>query len=253
MSELRNSDFMLEVAKGNIPGHSSVLKFGQNPDVDTGTEDIWDGGGTYAFYPTAAIAVDIVSTSGSDTHDITVFGLDGTGALQQEVITLTGTTEAPLSNTYWRIFRMVNTNTSANVGTITCAAAGGGSGVGDNVVAAQMTISFEQTLMALYTVPLGKTAYVTEWGASADQGGAGATPALFDVVLFVRPNSAVATFGVFQVKSHHGLISSGTSHFQHRFMPYFKIEALSDIVIRGTSSVNDADMHADFDIILVDN
>ena len=29
-------DFILEVSKGNVPFHSTVDKFGENPDVDTG-------------------------------------------------------------------------------------------------------------------------------------------------------------------------------------------------------------------------
>ena len=48
--------FLLRVAKGEIPGHSIVSKFGQNLDVDSGLyEDIWEGGGTYP-YPANGVA-----------------------------------------------------------------------------------------------------------------------------------------------------------------------------------------------------
>ena len=45
MTEFRNTNFGLEVAKGNIPGHSIVHKFGNAPDFDTsdGVVDVWDG------------------------------------------------------------------------------------------------------------------------------------------------------------------------------------------------------------------
>ncbi len=45
---------MLEIAKGNVPGHSTVNKFGRNTDIDTAAkEDIWDGGGLWVA-PTQA-------------------------------------------------------------------------------------------------------------------------------------------------------------------------------------------------------
>lgn len=45
----RQSD--IDVAMGRVPGTTYINKFGHNPDVDTGAaEDIWCGGGIYAFY-----------------------------------------------------------------------------------------------------------------------------------------------------------------------------------------------------------
>ena len=56
MSYLANRDFYLEVAKGNIPGHSSINKFGNNPAVATSsTETIWSGSNLYTFPTTADI------------------------------------------------------------------------------------------------------------------------------------------------------------------------------------------------------
>ncbi len=250
-----SADLMLEIPAGNIPGQSSVNKFGRNQTIQKAAdEDIWDGGGSYAFYPTTAIAVDIVSTDGGDTQDYEVFGLDGTGALQSEIITATGDTAKDLANDYWRIFRVVNTNTTANAGTITIAADGGGGGVADNVVAAQITIGFNQTLMALYTIPIGKTGFMTQYGASMDGNANLITDSHIDVR--VRPASSVSVRGIFQVKSHHGLLPAGSSHLQHSFMPYFKIEALSDIAMRGGVNASGdpaVDYHADFDLILVDD
>jgi hypothetical protein len=43
MTELRKTDFALEVAKGNIPGHTSVNKYGHAKDgLQTTATDIWD-------------------------------------------------------------------------------------------------------------------------------------------------------------------------------------------------------------------
>ena len=68
MTELRNTDFMLEVAKGNIPGHSQMNKYGHNELVTAASdpEDVWGGGGLYAFYFTANQTVEAVSTDVDD-------------------------------------------------------------------------------------------------------------------------------------------------------------------------------------------
>jgi len=62
------SDFLIEVAKGNVSGHRVINKFGNNPDVDTNTdpEDVWGGGGIYAFFYTTNQTVEAVSTETTD-------------------------------------------------------------------------------------------------------------------------------------------------------------------------------------------
>ena len=70
MSNFGSTEFYLEVSKGNIPGHSTMSKFGENPDIDTGSFDsIWDGGGVYSA-PSVAQLHDVVSTSASDAGTI---------------------------------------------------------------------------------------------------------------------------------------------------------------------------------------
>lgn len=67
LSPSKFASYFLEIAKGNVPGHSAFSKFGENPDIDTasGFETIWDGGGVYAA-PTVATLHDVVSTSTTD-------------------------------------------------------------------------------------------------------------------------------------------------------------------------------------------
>ncbi len=69
------SDFFLEVAKGNVAGHSAHRIYGRNPDIDTNSdpEDIWDLGGLHV-QPTAPRIHDIVSTSAQDTGSIIASG-----------------------------------------------------------------------------------------------------------------------------------------------------------------------------------
>ena len=67
MSNLGTTDFGLEIAKGNVANHSAINKFGENPDIDTGSTDtIWDGGGVYVP-PTVARVHNVASSLAGDT------------------------------------------------------------------------------------------------------------------------------------------------------------------------------------------
>jgi len=68
-------DFLTDVAKGIIPNHSAVSKFGHNEDVDTGTvpETLWDGGGIY-LPPTEPRIHNIKSSSIEDAGSVVSSG-----------------------------------------------------------------------------------------------------------------------------------------------------------------------------------
>lgn len=76
MSRTLTKDFFFEIAKENIPKHSFIIKFGENPDITSaaGFEDIWDGGGTYVP-PTQARLHNIIS---SDINDVGTVVSSGT-------------------------------------------------------------------------------------------------------------------------------------------------------------------------------
>ena len=65
------TDFFLEVAKGNVPGHSFITKFGENPTIAAaaGFEDVWDGGGIY-LNPVAAVVHNVSSSLAADTGTV---------------------------------------------------------------------------------------------------------------------------------------------------------------------------------------
>ena len=181
-------DFWAEVAKGNVSGHSLINKFGRNTDIDTGTdpEDIWDQGGLHVP-PNLARIHDIVSTDANDTsagtgaRTIRVEGISSGWAAQAETITMNGTTNVPTTLTYHRIHRMYLLTAGSgevNAGNITATAQT------DATVTAQITASMGQTLMAIYTVPLNKTGYLTNiWGAISRSSPAGAN---IELELYLR-------------------------------------------------------------------
>ena len=74
--------FGLQVSRGQIQGHSTVIVFGYNPDVDTTEESVWPDGGTIP-HPTSASVLKISSSSANDTaagtgaRTVYIEGLDG--------------------------------------------------------------------------------------------------------------------------------------------------------------------------------
>ena len=66
MTFFPDRDFLIEVAKGNIPGHSLIPVIGRSPAIGSvGFTDIWDVGGDKTV-DTSAVAYEIVSTSTDD-------------------------------------------------------------------------------------------------------------------------------------------------------------------------------------------
>lgn len=236
-----NEEFYLKVAKGEIPGYSIMGKFGQNDDLNTATyEDIWDGGGIYP-YPTDATApiTHLVSDDNTDTEPIEVQGLDVNGTLTLQTITSTGTTLVALTTPLWRVFRLKNEGTTDLQGLL-CAV-----NSTNTVTYACINDGNNQTLMALYTVPLGHTAYLIQ----GTNGLAGTSRAYA-----VAGKLQMRKYGkVFQLKKTFGLQSDGTSYM---IMPHplpGKIPALTDIRVSAISSASGGVINSTFEILLIED
>lgn len=241
-------DLFYEVSRQNISGASSVLKFGRNVDVDTGAvEDIWDGGGTWTP-PTAARGHNVRSSNACDVSDgagartVEIFGLDTDYVQQNETITLNGTTNVSTSGSYVRIHRMIVRTAGSdgiNHGDITACAPT------EDTVTAQISASFNQTLMAIYTVAASHTAYMTSFYANMLRNN---TTGAANIFLKVQPDGEPL-----QIKNVQGLIGAGTSHFSHLFGLPFRVTEKSDIRIQADVTANNTDIAAGFDLALVAN
>lgn len=239
--------FPLAVSNGRYTGYSVVDKFGENPLIDTGTtpEDIWEGGGTYSYDAdgTAPI-VSLISDDIADTEPIQILGLDIDGNEVEQTITLTGTTRVALTTPLWRVYRMINVGSSDLVGTCYCyVGTGGVPAVADT--RAIIDNGNNQTLMALYTIPLGKVGFLYrgELGASRSVS-AGESQCAY----YSRRYS-----GLFTIKKRVNLSNAGTSIYQdERSFPDI-IPGLTDIKLRVESvSANGMGIFGTFDILLVD-
>jgi len=259
-----SSDFLFEVAKGNIPGHTSDNKFGRNIEVDSGvTADVWDGGHTVAsggtsliwLAPTAARIHTIASTSANDDTG-------GTGANSVKINylpdwdtgeateTVTGDLNAgiAMSNAAVMINRMEviiqSTSTTTNAGEITATAAT------DSTVTARIRIGQGQTQTAIYGIPSTQKLKIGRFYANVNK--AGGAAGLLDTTMLA--NTAPDTNPTeFITKHTFGLQTVGTSAFT---IPYYvpkKIDGPAIVKVQVASNTNDMDVSAGFDFVVVDN
>lgn len=252
ISNLNPEDFYFAIARGNLSGINYVHKFGRNPDIDTseGFEAVWNGGGDYTgFNATAAETVEVFSSDGDDTsagtgaRTVELFGLDGDYLEINETVTLNGATAVDTVNTYLRLSRA-----------IVRSAGSGGENAGDITVRQKTTTAnvfcavptgYNQTMIAAYTVPAGKTAFITSWFACLSR----KNNALSQVKMLMRPLDEV-----FHVKEEFTVAYTGTSYILREYqVPKNSITAKTDIKIMADTSVNNNGVAAGFDLILIDD
>lgn len=252
------TDPLSEVALGNYTGRSSINKFGNAPDFDTGDGEvtIWDGAedGTawenmvYDYSATADID-SISSSSGSDTVQMEIQGLDTNYALVTQNATLQGQTRVALGTSLIRVFRVKNIGAANLVGHVAVypnTALTSGIPTDKSKIRAVVHPENNQTEMAIYTVPNGYTALLHRMYANT----AGATrSAEYLIKLKARP------FGqVFQLKQKAVIADGNQIALDREFSLPIAFSAKTDIEMTAqilTTSVTDANLIAGFDLELV--
>jgi hypothetical protein len=236
------------IAEGLVSEHSFISKFGHDSAGDTSNHiEVWDGSIAYP-YPASAETLYLSSTSEADDQTYEIQGLDENWNPQTVEVTAAGPTgqdSVPLGGSWIRVFRIKNIGTTDNAGTIHVSTdsdtsdTGGAPATPATQSRAQVSVGFNQTLMAIWAVPNNKTAYLTNLYASAAQASPGATQLRCEVALWVRPFG-----GVFQIKKLFSLQSGATTQLKYDFP--LEIAAKSDVRITSLSSAA-ADVSAGFD------
>jgi len=143
------------IAMGEIENATDINKFGFNPSVGAAFETVWDAGGTYSFLASPQLLT-VTSQDETPANDngvqVTLEGLDGNYEALSETVTLAGLGTATTQNTFLRIHRAYIANGQAPGDDILIEY--------NSVTYAQITYDYNQTLMAVYTVPAGYTAYL---------------------------------------------------------------------------------------------
>ena len=247
MAYITNND-NLEIARGNIDQLTSVNKFGANVESANGVlEDVWDGGGTYSF-PATALITKLSQTTNQVAMlgaNIEVQGLDINWDQVTQTKALDGsntTTAVTLDTPLLRIFRMKVLADVVNDSPIRA------HNDAESVDYAIISIGKNQTLMAIYTVPRNKTAYITNYYYDYIRDSV-KDP---DSVNFILKTADRANGYEFQVKHEVGLpkLASGR---QHEFKPYYQVREKTDIKMSAIADGADANVHAGFDIILANS
>jgi len=189
--------FNLQVARGQIAGHSVVNLFGYNNNISQTTASatsiaIWENSQAYTF-PSSASTMTCSSTSALDVSPaaFVINGLDKNFNPVSEVIVLNGTTGVTTKNSYLRINNLAMTGVASgqtsNVGTITVKQS-------SNIVA-QINPGIGKSQAAIYTVPAGYSFYLEQVSISTDNQYTG-SPLYYNVVS--TNNNTGVTFDVLQ-------------------------------------------------------
>jgi hypothetical protein len=143
--------FELQVARGQIPGHSIRNLFGTNPAIGTSFVTPWENNTALPFL-SAEQNLSIVSDSLSDTAvSILVSGVDGNYAQVSEVVALNGTTPVVTTNKFFRINDLITASGNA-VGNVTASYS--------SVVYAKIIAGRGRNQAAVFTVPAGHSFYL---------------------------------------------------------------------------------------------
>lgn len=165
--------YTYDIAEGNIVGHEKITVIGCNTDVDNVTETVWEVGGSYVFPPAGGIQMSIASSSindsaaGTGIRTVQIDYLDDTYTEQTEIVTLNGFTPVPTVAT--NILR-VNNLFAKTAGTGLSAA---GTIILKNnagtITYSMIAIGNNNQRQVVYTVPAGKTLYITQWQVGIGQ------------------------------------------------------------------------------------
>jgi hypothetical protein len=258
-------DFLLEVAKGNIPEHYPINKFGSSSNIDTTPTDVWDHATQNIWLPpTAARVHEIVSTSDADSdtggavaqgagaRTIRIWGLQ-TWDLKEtsEDVIMDGTDGTDTVSSYVIIHRMKvlttgSTGPFANVGIISAVAAV------DGTTTAQIAAIKGQTQMAIMGVPSTQRLFLYDLHASIAKDSPGlvakAGVILLSTVDVVNNPFAYAFKHTFTLQADG--ITSGTIPFSP---PKDGLDGPCIVKIAMVADTNDTLADASFDGILVDN
>lgn len=191
--QAKTEPFDLQVARGQITGHSVVSIFGYQAAVSTTSIPIWENATAYTF-ATSATTLSIASSSALDVSPAAVLisGLDANFNPISENIVLTGTTVATTINSYLRVNSLTMTSVASgqtsNAGVVTAKQS-------SNILG-QINTGIGKSQSTVYTVPAGYSFYLDLAEVNTSNSYTGSTIITYNVQ--VTNNSTGVTFSVLQ-------------------------------------------------------
>ena len=235
------------VAVGDVVLNDSKMSIAQVISIDSEiqlTVDAWNSPNDgFPLEDTESGDAYRVVTNGSTGASIFhILGQDASRLEIEEFVVLNGTNNVVTANSYSRQYRarVFGPGTTGAVGVITSTAQT------DNTVSCQIDDGANQTLMAVYSIPLNKTGYLVHWwGSMAKSVGVAS-------VSVVRLRAGTKG-GIGYLLQSRTIANDATSSFDYDWQIPAPIPGGVDIWVEANASAADTGVSAGFDIILVDN
>jgi hypothetical protein len=233
---IADSTYEMNIARGLIPGTSSVFKVGYNPNIQNNNEEsLWGGSDIYPWSSWGAGGtLSCVSSSASDAGTMDIVGLRSSDWVQiTETVTLNGTTPVVTSNSFIRInnLRYHGVSAAVNVGSISVSRGG--------TVVGYIEPGFGIGQMAQYTIPAGYTAYLQQGTANMGKGNDGTGK--FKYRIYGDSFETALVFLLYQ------------STFSYDFSVPLPLPEKTDLDVTMVASVSGTACTCQYDIILIAN
>lgn len=219
----KNEPFLLQVARGQIPGHQALFRSAYSTLVTSGQNyAVWNRLGNYVF-PSAASVMTLSSSSTSDTTQaVLVSGLDANYNEISEVLVLNGQNAVTSTKAFFRVNDMLVLvdspvgNIYFGTGTLTA-------GVPANVYGF-ISAGDNQQLSAHYTVPAKHKLYILGGSVNA---------ALANQNKVVTVNFASSVLGV-RYSAAKIISSGGYQHYP--YTPPLEVPEKCDLLDSATTT-----------------
>ena len=247
----------ITLASNNNSDIKIIHKFGFTPTPPVAGDlfQLWDKGIIYT-YATTAVTLGVSSSDAKDTsagvgaRTVEIQGLDADYEELSETVTLNGKIKVESTNKFLRVFRVKVLTAGSegdNAGMIyiydTASAVIAGVPQTASKIMAAITVGYNQTNMAIYTIPAGYTGFlINVWGAMNARSNKYA-----DIQMYRREYGSV-----FQNKFVYGINGAG-AYFQRHFTIAEKIEEKTDIELKTICDSATTRISGGFDILLVKN
>lgn len=255
------TDFLIEVAKGNVAGHSLVQKFGSASSIPTSLTVITSSK-TYQT-PTTLRALEVVSDDSNDSfggtgiNQIEVIGIsdtNGTWTEESQIINMNGITPVSIPNNFWRIYRVktVSSGTYAtdsaasHNSTITIREVSTPANIWAQIVS-EGSFGLGQSEIGAFSVQSGYTGFVLSKNITLES----AKDA--SIFLFIRENADVVTapYGTMRTIELDRTISERIDRTPKGILA--TIPEKSDVGFLGQALTGTTALSVDFEILLVEN
>lgn len=247
-----SGDFYLEVAKGNITGHSLVHKFGANPAVPNGSFEIVSsisvaGRGIFLAAPSTVrvkAGGDAADTlAGAGARKIIVKGIDDSLNEVTEEIDLAGASASSSTTTsWWRVHRAWVSEAGANAINTAIITVEITAGTQDLI---QIDAGVGQSLHTVFSVPTGYDAYILSTIVTVD------STRSADFRMYKRENFNDVAAPVNSIRIQHSWVGiDGT--FVHKEVSPDKIcSTPCDIWVEAQGNNSTPSVSADVELLLV--